>query len=213
MRGLRNASREAAAADPGPGKPRHSRPDPKPSRLVVGAGAVAALSIIGAGLVRFPVNADGANPGQAEVAAPARAAAKPTAKRPVKYVRLKPGQKAPRGAKVIREKAPPPRIVVIRAGTSTVTSTPIEDLAPANGHQTAAQGPGGQVAGDQDPPVGLRRHLSVSVEPTEVARQPPMVTPHSEPRFSCPAMGGTLSLRVACPASALGQAERDLHCA
>ncbi len=123
MRGLRNASREAAAADPGPGKPRHSRPDPKPSRLVVGAGAVAALSIIGAGLVRVPVNADGADPGQAEVAAPARADAKPTAKRPVKYVRLKPGQKAPRGAKVIREKAPPPRIVVIRAGTSTVTST------------------------------------------------------------------------------------------
>ncbi len=123
MRGLRNASRELAATVSGQAKPRRSRPDPKPSRLVVGAGAVAALSIIGAGLVRFPANADGADPSQAGVAAAAKVDAKAAKKRPVKYVRLKPGQKAPRGAQVIREKAPPPRIVVIRAGTATVTSS------------------------------------------------------------------------------------------
>jgi hypothetical protein len=120
--GSQNASRRPATAEPGARKPRRQRPDPKPSRLVVGAGAIAALSIIGAGLVRFPANADDAVAGQTAVAAPAKGS-KAASKRPVKFVRLKPGQKAPAGAKVIRKKAPPPRIVVIRAGTATVTSS------------------------------------------------------------------------------------------
>jgi hypothetical protein len=123
MRGRRNASGGSASTDPGERKPRHKRPDPRPSRLVVGAGAVAALSIIGAGLVRFPVNADGADASQGAVAAPAKVKSKAATRRPVKYVRLKPGQKAPRGAKVIQKKAPPPRIVVIRSGTAPVTSS------------------------------------------------------------------------------------------
>lgn len=88
-----------------------SRPSNRPARLMVSAGAVAALTVIGAGLVRFPVVAD-----EPVAIAPAAADArsKAQAKRPVKYVRLKPGEQAPKGARVIREAAPTPRIIVQR---------------------------------------------------------------------------------------------------
>ena len=72
------------------------------------AGAVAALSVIGAGLVRFPV--DG---GDAVMPAPEprRATAKVRVHRSVRYIHLKPGEKAPPGARVIQAAAPTPRIV------------------------------------------------------------------------------------------------------
>lgn len=106
---------------------------------MVGAGAVAAVSVIAAGLVRFPATADdlaagGSQATAGEATAVAGKAAKDrkkrkaskrdtaTEKRPVKYIRLKPGQKAPKGAKVIREAAPTPRIVVQRTAPSAQRS-------------------------------------------------------------------------------------------
>jgi hypothetical protein len=78
---------------------------------MLGASALAAVTVIGAGLVEFP-------PAVAEVppAAPAQAGVAVTekAERPVRYVRLKPGQQAPKGARVIKEAAPTPRVVVQR---------------------------------------------------------------------------------------------------
>jgi hypothetical protein len=77
----------------------------------VAAGAAAALALICSSLVRFPVAGEGAmaQAGTPEQSSPPRAR---KVKRQVRYVKLKPGQKAPRGARVIREKAPAPRVVV-----------------------------------------------------------------------------------------------------
>lgn len=96
----------------------HSRPNPLPSRLVMGIGALAALSIMGAGMGRLPA-AVGEEAAAATADEPVTATLTGAAatrgtrvERPVRYVRLKPGEKAPRGARVIREKAPAPRVVV-----------------------------------------------------------------------------------------------------
>lgn len=85
---------------------------------MMGAGALAAATVIGAGLVDYPT-AVAEQPAAAavqtrEVKAQRvkREAKAKRVKREVRYVRLKPGQKAPKGAKVIREAAPKPRVVV-----------------------------------------------------------------------------------------------------
>ena len=109
------------------GKDTRERPDPRPARLMMGAGALAAVSVIGAGLVPFPTSQ-----AQAPTSAPAPApAGAKVAKiqRPVTYVRLKPGQRAPKGARVIREAAPTPRVVVRRVVVS----------APARSTQTVSR--------------------------------------------------------------------------
>jgi len=103
------------------GKDTRERPDPRPARLMMGAGALAAVSVIGAGLVPFPTSQ-----AQAPTSAPAPApAGAKVAKiqRPVTYVRLKPGQRAPKGARVIREAAPTPRVVVRRVVVSAPASS------------------------------------------------------------------------------------------
>jgi len=100
-------------------KPGRERPDSRPARLMMGAGALAAVTVIGAGLVDYPM----AN-AEEQTTTQAPAASTVAVERPVRYVRLKPGQKAPKGAKVIREAAPTPRIVVRRVVTSPAkTST------------------------------------------------------------------------------------------
>ncbi len=81
---------------------------------------MAALTVIGAGLVRFPLAADDPVVPAPE---PKVERAKQPVERPVTYVRLKPGQKAPKGAKVIRKPAPTPRIVVRRVA-------PVSQAAP-----------------------------------------------------------------------------------
>jgi len=101
-------------------KPR-GRPDPRPARLMVSAGAVAALAIIGAGLVRVPLPADA--PVAPEPAAP-RVRTRDQVGRRVRYVRLKPGQHAPPGAKVIQEAAPRPRVVVRLVGPTGPVAAP-----------------------------------------------------------------------------------------
>ncbi|MEX1336180.1 MAG: hypothetical protein AB1Z66_12855, partial [Candidatus Limnocylindrales bacterium] len=70
-------------------------------------------TIIGAGLVDFP-------PAAAEEPLAQPAATVEKVERPVRYVRLKPGQKAPKGARVIKEAAPTPRVVVQRVVVPTV---------------------------------------------------------------------------------------------
>jgi hypothetical protein len=122
------AQRPVAATRPAvtPGAPR-ARPDPRPMRLALGAGTHPAGAIMAAGLVRYPVSvADGA--GDATTAdAPVVetiATARPEVriKHRTVYVHLKRGQKAPKGAKVIEGKAPPPRVVVTRiAGKPAAT--------------------------------------------------------------------------------------------
>ncbi len=104
---------DTAAQRPRPSNTRaaRGRPSAQPVRWALGAAAIAALTVIGAGLVRFPVAADdpvASAPQDEKTASPAKG------ERPVRYVRLKPGQKAPKGARVIREAAPTPRVVVRR---------------------------------------------------------------------------------------------------
>jgi hypothetical protein len=96
----------------------HSKPNPLPARLMVGVGALAALSVIAAGIGRLPavsgesaLSSAAVDPDLTTLAA-AVPAGKTRVERPIRYVRLKPGQKAPPGAKVIREAAPAPRVVV-----------------------------------------------------------------------------------------------------
>ncbi len=118
-----SAPRASGADTPRPA-PR-SRPSPRPARLMVGAAAIAALTVIGAGLVRFPLAAD--EPVAAAPESGKATAARSKSEQPVRYVRLKPGQKAPKGAKVIREAAPTPRVVIRRA---TPATQPVAQAAP-----------------------------------------------------------------------------------
>lgn len=109
-------------ASTGSGRPRAStrapvkgRPSAQPARWAIGATALAALTVIGAGLVRFPMAAE--DPSAAEPPTDATTASRDgsgAVERPITYVRLKPGQRAPKGAKVIREAASTPRVVVRR---------------------------------------------------------------------------------------------------
>jgi hypothetical protein len=96
------------------------KPDARPARLMAGAGALAAVTIMGAGLVDFPsAVAEAPAPAPATTDAETTGTTRTTkVERPVRYVRLKPGQKAPEGARVIREAAPTPRVVVRRIVTS-----------------------------------------------------------------------------------------------
>jgi hypothetical protein len=115
-----------ARPEGGSAKPPRSRPDPRPARLMVGAGAAAALALIANGLVAVPMTSDAA------VTAPdpgvTRARQRPArVKQRVRYVRLKPGQKAPPGAKVIREAAPAPRVVVrVVPSSRSVATAPVQ---------------------------------------------------------------------------------------
>jgi hypothetical protein len=92
-----------------------TRPDPRPARLMVGGGAVAALSLFVAGLARPPAVADmasGTDPADGAALVQRDAGGNTKQGSRVRYIRLKPGQKPPAGARVIQEAAPPPRVVV-----------------------------------------------------------------------------------------------------
>ncbi|MFN8619405.1 MAG: hypothetical protein U0869_01500 [Chloroflexota bacterium] len=105
----------AAAPRPAAAQAPRQKPDPRPMRLGLAAGAIAALSVMAAGLVRFP-SADPATIADdttaAAVDAPAVAAVQ--VEKRIRYVQLKPGQKAPPGARVIDAAQPTPRVVVTR---------------------------------------------------------------------------------------------------
>lgn len=109
----------------------HRRPDPLPSRLVMGIGALAALSVMGAGMGRLPETTadvpagDPSEPTLTATLSGEMGARATRVERPVRYIRLKPGEQAPRGARVIREKAPAPRVVVrwVSAPSSSATTS------------------------------------------------------------------------------------------
>jgi hypothetical protein len=86
---------------------------------MAGAGAIAATSIIIGGLVDVP-----AVVGDGDVGA-STSLARPVVEqvqRPVRYVRLEPGERAPKGARVIEASAPAPRIVVQRVVVGRASS-------------------------------------------------------------------------------------------
>lgn len=99
------------------------RPDPRPMRLVLGAGAFAAASITVAGMVRFPVqpsDAIAADAGSIEVLSTAQPEI--IVRHRVRYVQLRPGEHAPKGAKVIDGAVPTPRVVVTRIAPRPATT-------------------------------------------------------------------------------------------
>jgi hypothetical protein len=94
---------------------------------MLGAGALAATTMMVAGLVDFPTTDASSPSAVTDLARPTEQAQRGAGKRverPVRYIRLKPGQDAPRGARVIQEAAPQPRVVVRRIATVTRSATP-----------------------------------------------------------------------------------------
>jgi len=127
-------------------------------RLVYGAGAVAAVSVIAVGLVQpdFAATADqpAIDPGSADTTlvevgtsaakgGKAVRAAAPTpevrVKHVVKYIHLKPGQTPPPGATVIDPGQPTPRIVVANRPTTNQSSSRTNNQ--ANSKPPAAKPP------------------------------------------------------------------------
>ena len=102
-----------ATPTPRPATPAKSKPDPWPMRLGLGAGALAALTVMVGGMVRFP-SADPAVAADDAYLADAQPAQAVQVEKRVRYVQLKKGQKAPPGAKVIDSAQPTPRVVVTR---------------------------------------------------------------------------------------------------
>ena len=115
------------AADPPPpdGRPATApkrRPDARPTRLVLGLGTVAAMSVVTAGLVRFPVTV---TTDLTAVASEPPPVADEEVVHRIRYVQLRPGERAPAGATVIRQADPTPRIVVRTVpGPRRVATTP-----------------------------------------------------------------------------------------
>ena len=93
------------------------RPDPRPMRLALGASAMAAISVMSVGLVRFPA-ATTPTADAVSGPSPATVTADVQVNHVIQYVHLKPGQKAPPGAKVITPDAPAPRVVVTHAAAA-----------------------------------------------------------------------------------------------
>jgi hypothetical protein len=106
---------------------RQSKPDPRPMRLVYGAGAVAAMSVMAVGLVQ-PDSAATAD--QTAVFDPTSdpssvaQAGGPTVQHITEYVHLRPGESAPPGATVIAPNAPTPRVVVTHNAASGQAAPP-----------------------------------------------------------------------------------------
>ncbi len=93
-------------------------------RLALGAGTIAAVSIMAAGLVRFPVAAPDPIAAADAVTVETLATAQPEVivKHRTRYVQLKPGERAPKGAKVISGAVPTPRVVVTRIAARPATT-------------------------------------------------------------------------------------------
>jgi len=110
-----------------------AKPDPRPMRVVYGAGAVAAVSVMTIGLVQpswdtapesRPI-ADDANTAGGPLAASApdngsadrtrQSAGDVQVRHVIRYVHLKPGEHAPPGATVITPGAPTPRVITVHS--------------------------------------------------------------------------------------------------
>lgn len=93
-----------------------SKPDARPMRFALGAGGLAAMSALAAGIVMPPSAATVAPADVAAAPQSVAAAGAPAAtlqvKRPVTYIQLAPGQTPPPGAQVIAATAPKPITIV-----------------------------------------------------------------------------------------------------
>jgi hypothetical protein len=90
-----------------------AKPDPRPMRLALGAGGLAAFSAIVTAIVIPPGSFAGAlRSTNQSVSGAAASAATVQVQRQVRYIQLQPGQTAPPGAKVIDPTAPKPITVV-----------------------------------------------------------------------------------------------------
>jgi hypothetical protein len=98
---------------PRPSTAAKARPDARPMRLGLGAGAIAALTVMLGGLVRFPVS-DPSVAAEDPFTADAAVTQEVRVEKQIRYVQLKRGQKAPPGARVIDAAQPTPRVVVTR---------------------------------------------------------------------------------------------------
>lgn len=90
-----------------------AKPDPRPMRLALGAGGLAAFSAIVTAIVIPPGSFAGV-PQSANQSAtgPAASPATVQVQHQIRYIQLQPGQTAPPGAKVIDPTAPKPITVV-----------------------------------------------------------------------------------------------------
>lgn len=98
---------------PRPATAAKARPDARPMRLGLGAGAIAAITVMIGGMVRFPVS-DPTVAAEDSLTADAPITQQVRVEKRIRYVQLKRGQKAPPGATVIDAAQPTPRVVVTR---------------------------------------------------------------------------------------------------
>ncbi|MEP7377950.1 MAG: hypothetical protein ABI725_00145 [Chloroflexota bacterium] len=162
-------------------------------RVVYGAGAVAAMSIMAVGLVQpdWTSTADPGptdesfnptdDPGAIALLPDGTDAAQPDAtgtsgggrggkvRHVIRYVYLKPGQTAPPGATVISASAPPPRIVRNHQSNPDPTATP----RPHSGGGNAGGGNGGG---------GNGGGVSTTPRPTQGPAATPRPTPRPTPK-------------------------------
>lgn len=121
---------ERPAAASGRVDNRPGKPDPRPMRVVYGAGAVAVVSVMAVGLVQpdfssgadqqatsdpqiadANVGQDGTSNGRSDQSGNGTTQPAAQVRHVIKYIHLKPGQTAPPGATVITRGQPTPRIV------------------------------------------------------------------------------------------------------
>ena len=95
-----------------------AKPDPRPMRLALIGGGIAALSALATAIVLPPQSTPPTTVDAGQQAADPMATAVKV-DRQVKYVQLAPGQTAPPGSKVIDASAPTPHTVVV-----TITAPP-----------------------------------------------------------------------------------------
>jgi hypothetical protein len=102
-------------------RPKPAKPDPRPMRVALGAGGLAAMSAIVAAIVApprpdavvLPAPAVAADPNGQVVSDPGAIPTPAQVQRQIQYVQLQPGQTAPPGATVIPATAPTPITVVV----------------------------------------------------------------------------------------------------
>jgi hypothetical protein len=111
-------------------RPKPARPDARPMRAALGIGGLAAMSALGAAIVRppqpetivLPVPTPVAPDANLDMAVPTAAdplATPISAERQIQYIQLQPGQVAPPGATVLPATAPTPITVVVTLPPST----------------------------------------------------------------------------------------------
>lgn len=171
----------------GPARRPTNRPDPRPMRVVYGAGAVTAMSIMAVGLVQpnwtstadsgptddsfnptddpgaIAVLPDGTDPGQPDPTGTSASGRGGKVRHVIRYIYLKPGQTAPPGATVISASAPPPRVVGNHPSNPDPTATP----RPHSGGGNTGGGGGG---------------VSTTPRPTQGPAATPRPTPRPTPK-------------------------------